>query len=213
MIRAEVVVELDGREVHRGESKSFVQNFGKILFAILNGTGGVSTGYSGSVSSATVQKPDGYTATVHGEYYIISAGTEDIESGGTAMGFNARAGEDTWGILVGSGSDSVSPTQYNLSAKIPHGTDPGKLYYDTHAITSSYSDTSSYVEIARSFINRSNQPVTVREVGLFARNRYQYDQGIEVDVIFMVARDVLSNPVTVNPLGSLLVRYRVILTT
>ena len=210
MIRAEVVVELNGREVYRGESKSFVQNFGKIFFAILNGTGGVSTGYTGSVSSAIVQKPDGYTATVHGEYYTTpSRGA----SGGTAMGFKAGAGEDAWGILVGSGSDSVSPTQYNLSAKIPHGTDPGKLYYDAHTIVSSYSDTSSYVEISRSFINKSNQPVTVREVGLFARNRYQHAGGIEVDVIFMVARDVLSNPVTVNPLGSLLVRYRVILTT
>jgi hypothetical protein len=70
MIRAEVVVELDGREVYRGESKSFVQNFGKILFAILNGTGGVDLAYEGSVSSAVVQKPpDGATTTVHGEYY------------------------------------------------------------------------------------------------------------------------------------------------
>jgi hypothetical protein len=210
MIRAEVVVELDGREVYKGESKSFVQNFGKILFAILNGTGGVPTGYTGSVSSAVVQKLDGYTATVHGEYYITAGRGA---GGGTAMGFKAGAGEDSWGILVGSGSDPVSPTQYNLSAKIPHGTDPGKLYYDVHTITSSYSDTSSYVEISRSFINKSSSPVTVREVGLFTRNRYQNVSGIEVDVIFMVARDVLPNPVTVNPLGSLLVRYRVILTT
>jgi len=211
MISAEVVVELDGREVYRGESKSFVRNFGRILYAILNGTGGVAIRYTGSVSSASVQKPDGYTATVHGEYYVTAAYSR--ASGGTAMGFKAGAGEDAWGILVGSGSDPVSPTQYNLSTKIPHGTDPGKLYYDVHSVSSSYSDTSSYVEIARSFINRSSSPVTVREVGLFARNRYQYDAGIEVDVIFMVARDVLPNPVTVNPLGSLLVRYRVVLTT
>jgi len=210
MIRAEVVVELNGKEVYRGESKSFVQNFGKILFAILNGTGGTPLSYKGSVSSAVVQKPDGYTATVHGEYYTTAdAGA----TGGTTMGFKAGAGEDAWGILVGSGSDPVSPTQYNLSAKIPHGTDPGKLHYDVHTVTSSYSDTSSYVEIARSFINKSSQPVTVREVGLFARNRYQSSAGVEVDVIFMVARDVLPNPVTVNPLGSLLVRYRVVLTT
>jgi len=211
MIRAEVVVELDGREVYRGESKSFVQNFGKILFAILNGTGGVPLNYTGSVSSATVQKPDGSTATVHGEYYTTK--TDAQSGGGTAMGFNARAGEDAWGILVGSGSDPESPTQYNLKSKIAHGTDPGKLYYDVHTVTSSYSNTSSYVEITRSFINKSSQPVTVREVGLFARNRYQTSAGVEVDVIFMVARDVLPNPVTVNPLGSLLVRYRVVLTT
>jgi len=212
MIRAEVVVELDGREVYRGESKSFVQNFSKILFAILNGTGGVGLAYEGPVSSAVVQKPDGATTTVYGEYYTKYTPSA-ITSGGTAMGFKAGAGEDAWGILVGSGSDPVSPTQYNLSAKIPHGTDPGKLYYDVHTVTSSYSDTSSYVEIARSFINKSSQPVTVREVGLFARNRYQRADAIEVDVIFMVARDVLPNPVTVNPLGSLLIRYRVILTT
>jgi hypothetical protein len=125
---------------------------------------------------------------------------------------NGPDNDDSFGIVVGSGSASVSPTDYRLVSKIPHGTGSGQLDHDTHSTATSLSSTSSYIELARTFVNRSGDNVVVREVGIIARS-YWRDTSVVNDVKYLIARDVLPSPVTVKPLGVLVVRYRISLTT
>jgi hypothetical protein len=128
------------------------------------------------------------------------------------MAMNAADNNDTYGIVVGTGTASVTPTDYKLTSQIPHGTGPGQLDYDTHTVASSYTLSSSYVEISRVFVNRSGGDVVVREVGLIAWNYFKDVDAVRNDVKFLIARDVLPSPVRVKPLGSLTVRYRISLT-
>jgi hypothetical protein len=191
--RAEVIIEVGGREVYRGPSRSFVKNLGLIITGMWRNRGdGTSAIY------ATVVNLNGSPASA-----IVERKTYGPIS---PMAFNAPDNYDTYGVVVGSGTTPVSPDDYNLASKIPHGTGAGQLDYDTHTVASSYSSTSSFVEICRTFVNKSSSDVVVREVGLIAR---AHDDYAGVDVKYLIARDVLPSPVTVKPLGSLAVRYRI----
>ncbi|MCR6691591.1 MAG: hypothetical protein MRT15_04305 [archaeon YNP-LCB-003-016] len=198
-IKCELIVERDGKPIYRGESKSFLKNFGIVLAGMLKNNGDGSTGktVSGIIDMSGVSKSavvEQYVSDTYAKYMRI-------------MGMNAGDNDDSYGILVGSGSDPVSYNDYKLSSKINHGTSPGQLDYEPHVIASSYSDTSSYVELYRTFINKTSSDIIVREVGIAAWTYSEVISGI--DAKYLVVRDVLPAPVKVKPLGSLTVRYRV----
>jgi len=195
-IKCELIIERDGKEVYRGESKSFLKNFGIVLAGMLK-----NTGAGDARKFVVVTNTAGASANV---YVEDSFGT-DVRYFGV-MGFYAGDNDDSYGILVGSGSTPVSPSDYALASKIPHGTGSGQLDYDTHNVLSGYGDTSGYVEIYRSFVNKSGGDVVVREVGLVARS---IDGAVPSDVRYLIARDLLPSPITVKPLGSLTVKYRI----
>jgi hypothetical protein len=209
MIRAELIVEVDGREEYRGESRSLLQNFAKIFATIMGSPGNTPLTTGGVITSTTVAKPDGTPATVYGEWYTPAGYGQ---GGGTHIAMNSADNDDSYGIVVGTGTATVTPTDYSLASKIPHGTGSGQLDYDTHTVASSYSSSSSYVEISRVFVNRSGGDVVVREVGLMARNYFKDYGAVRNDVKYLIARDVLPSPVRVKNLGSLTVRYRISLT-
>jgi hypothetical protein len=204
-VKAEVIVEIDGREIYRGSSKSFVSNIAMHLLGAFKASGGYGSTDAGLKASADVTATDGSTKTIWEEWYSPNYS----RGGGVQMALNAPDNDDTYGIVVGSGSTPVSPTDYRLASKISNGTGTGQLDYEPQTVTSSYSDTSSYFEIARSFINRSGGDVIVREVGLIARNYWKDVGVVYVDVKFLIARDVLPNPILIPNLASLTVRYRI----
>jgi hypothetical protein len=206
-----IIVELDGKEVYRGESRSFVQNIGKILLAMFQSTASASLGTSGGVTSATITNTSGSSATIYGEWYGIS--TYYGVSGFAPMAVNAPAGTDSWGIVVGAGSTPQAYSDNKLANQIYNGTGSGQMSYGAHTTNSSYSSTSSYITISRTFTNQSGSAIVVREAGMIARN-YGYDySGVRLDVKYLIARDVLANPVTVNNLGTLTVTYKLTLST
>ena len=192
MIKPILVVKVDGKMVYEGESKSLLQNFAKALLTILSSPG------SGVTTSTSI----GATVNFFGEWY---AGT--YYGGGVHLAMNALSGDDSFGIVVGSGTTNVSPTDSSLASKISNGTGSGQLSYQTHTTNSSFSSSSSFIQISRTFINNSGADVVVREVGLIARNFFRDNSGVKNDAKILIARDVLPNPVTVKPLGSLNVTY------
>jgi hypothetical protein len=203
-MKAEVIVELDGKEVYRGESKSFLVNMAKHILGAFSATGGIYYTDYGTKASAAVVNPAGSSVSIWEEWYSSTTG-----GGGVQLAVNAGDNDDTFGIWVGSGSTPISPNNYALASKIPHGTSSGQLDYESHAISSSYSNTSSYVEIARSFVNRSGADIIVRETGIVGRNFWRDSGGVRNDVKFLIARDVLPTPILVPNLASLTVRYRI----
>jgi hypothetical protein len=188
-VKAEVVIELDGREVYRGHSKSFVQNFAIAYMAFLTNT------------IQNVTQIDGTTASIRPS---LSAALVNFSYG---LSFAAEDDDDTNGIWVGSGSTPVSPTDYNLASKITHGTGSGQLDYDPQTVTASYGSSTSYVEIIRSFVNRSGADVIVREVGIVAYHSTSTQYGVASQARILIARDVLPDPILVPNLASLTVKY------
>jgi hypothetical protein len=212
MIKAELIVEVDGREKYRGESRSLLQNFAKAIGVVMSSPGITDTNASGVITSTTIARLDGVSATIYGEWYAGTGSPGNWGGGGTPIAMNAADNDDSYGVVVGTGTATVTPTDYKLASQIPHGTGSGQLDYDTHTVASSYSSSSSYIEISRVFVNRSGSDVVVREVGLMARNYFRDSTAVINDVKFLIARDVLPSPVRVKNLGSLTVRYRIRLT-
>jgi len=190
------------------EARSLLLNFAKILCAGFRAPGGESTGYSGLVTSATVLDWDGTERTAPGLWY---AG-DHYYGGGVMMAMNASSGDDSYGILVGSGSTPVSYNDYRLASKITHGTGAGQLSYGPHSTAISLGGSSSFVEISRTFVNVSGSTVTVREMGLVAWNYWKDGIAVRYNVKFLIARDLLPAPVTVPNFASLVARYKFSLT-
>ena len=211
-IKAEVLVEINGEEVYRGQSKSLVQNFAKMIVAVLKGPAYAAWTERGTKSSTSLVDTNGSSVTAYAEWYA-DYGSDQTRGGGVQMALNAPDNDDSFGICVGSGSTPVSVTDYKLSSKIPHGTGSGQLDYETHTVTSSYSGTYSYVEIARSFVNRSGADVMVKEIGLVARTYWKDASGVAQDIKWLMARDVLTTPILIPNLASLTVRYRISLSS
>lgn len=84
--------------------------------------------------------------------------------------FNVLGGvaDNTYGIVVGTGSAAVTITDYKLGTIIVNGTGSGQLNYLTTSVTAPLTSGSSRsFKIVRSFTNQSGANITVNEVGLY----------------------------------------------
>lgn len=120
----------------------------------------------------------------------IEANVKD--TGGTNRTFNfslniaAGIGIDTRGLVVGTGANAVTISDFQLQTKIAHGTGATQIKYEAvvfEAFTL-VGSTASFV-IKRRFENASGATITVAEAGI-----YEFD-GI---YCFCMARDVLATP-------------------
>jgi len=197
MIKAELIVEVDGREEYRGESRSFLQNFGKVLALFLS-----SPGYTpdsmGPITQTSVTYIDGTPVTVYGEWYATDTGG----GGGAHLAMSAPDNDDTYGIVVGSGTATVTPTNYCLASKIPHGTGPGQLDYGVSVAEDLGLDTGVTppvyrFRITRTFSNLSGAAININEVCVVAVDFWRDRYSTVSDPKFLIARDVLPSTYTV----------------
>jgi len=88
------------------------------------------------------------------------------------MAINAPSGNDSYGIVIGSGAAAgrtPSPFASNLTAKIPQGTASGQIEYGATSVsTTSVSGQTSSFTISRSFTNVSGSTINVTEIGIIA---------------------------------------------
>jgi hypothetical protein len=190
-----LVKDADGRIVKYGrhEMHSFLNNFLKFLEAFFksNGTGTVSM-----VDTA------GNTQTVYG------ARGDGYLRNHSMMGGLAGDNDDSYGLLVGSGTTTIALTQNALASKISHGTSSGQLDYDPVSVDDYGVDTTVSppvyrFRLTRAFKNLSGAAITINEVAMAVRHRYyDYGTGIIYDYRFLIARDVLPSSYTVPAGGS-----------
>jgi hypothetical protein len=196
-----LVKDRDGRIVKHGrhEMHSLLNNFLKILEGFLGATGGATLATYGVVKSVTVTAPDGSSKTALIEWYC---GPTYYRGGGTPMGVRAGDDDDSYGIIVGSGTAPVALDQYTLVSKIPHGTGSGQLDYGAMSVEDIGLDTTVTppiyrLRLIRSFTNLSGAGININEVGVVARNYWKNHYGVQNDVKFLIARDVLPTTYTV----------------
>jgi len=194
---------------HRQPCRSLLANFIRIFRGMLLGKGGYTGTDTGTKASCSVKKYNGTEDTAYTEWY---AGDYPY-SGGTVMGAKAEDNDDSYGIMVGSGTKAVEIDDYSLESKISHGTGSGQLDYDTHSISISEEAGQVKVEITRAFKNASGTTVTVSEVGLGVRNYWKDSSAVRKDLKFLIVRDVLDTPQDVLDGGSLTVKITIIVPT
>jgi len=113
----------------------------------------------------------------------------------------APAGNDSYGILVGTGTTPVDLGDTKLASKISHGTGSGQLNYGD---TSEYGETSDLTRsegLQRSFDNNSGADITINEIGMAMK----VNDGSN-DYYVLIARDVIS-ATTVPDGGRVTVKY------
>jgi len=197
-VKAEVMCELldkDSRivKVLRFESRSFVKNFMNMLYAILCKTTSPAKDLDGNNTQWVGAAENKTGHWCHYNFKII-----------------LDEGRDDAGIIVGSGSTAVTPDDYRLESKIPHGDGDNQLhYYETQLLDPAVADGEAEVKVRRAFINYGSVPVTVSEVGLVNNPVHYYEDVHSMPGPRLLARDVLSSPVTLDPGCSLHVTYRI----
>ena len=99
---------------------------------------------------------------------IIDTNNISRSVGGTdAFSLNALVTDDIFGIVVGSGMNAVTISDYKLQTKILNGSTAGTLQYGAHTfyvptIVSNY----CYTRFSRPFHNATANPITVNETGV-----------------------------------------------
>lgn len=110
------------------------------------------------------------------------------------MGWDIMAllNDDTYGILVGTGSTAVTNDDYNIETKIAHGIGTGQLQYLGMQVEDTIVDGDvTTLTLKRLFTNASGATITINEVALIAKP-YSTDDTPTVKSEIMLARDVIS---------------------
>jgi hypothetical protein len=103
-------------------------------------------------------------------------------------GIYAGAGIDTYGIVVGTGSNPESLESYALGAKIVSGNLAGQLSYSaTDPPAISTIGTTKMVAWVRYFNNNSGGAIVVNEAGVYTRGTYDNSSAT-----FLMCRDLLA---------------------
>jgi len=110
---------------------------------------------------------------------------------GYELRINSERNDDSYGPVVGTGTDAVTINDYALKTKITHGTGAGQMEHGkTEIIPISVSGYEAFFNYTRPFTNKSGSSITVNEVGLYVNYRSQ-------TWTYLFARDVISGGVSV----------------
>jgi hypothetical protein len=185
----------NGKLLSKGKfpAKSWVGNVIALLSSLISYWGGGTSG------SYFIGRSDVIDTGGSARSLVLGAGSAAVNLGGAAP-----SGESTAGIVVGTSDTPVTLSQYNLQAPISHGTGAGQLSYGATTVEPLVKDTTWYFRVIRTFTNNSGASITVREIGLFVRLGMG---GSPYNFNCMLARDVLTSPITVPNGSTLTVRY------
>ncbi len=115
------------------------------------------------------------------------------------MRINSSANDDTFGVVVGTGTNSPAITNYQLASRILHGTSAGQLQHSAVTFGAPATLTGQTTFIAtRVFTNASGGSITVKEIGLVAES-LNINQASTHGLL--IARDVVPDTVIANGLA------------
>jgi hypothetical protein len=123
---------------------------------------------------------------------------------------NGDTGDVSQGMVVGTSDTANTLTTYALGSKIGHGTGSGQLLYSSMTFEDVVNPSGNILQfrMTRVFTNNSGADITVREFGLLSKLINSSNQAKSI----LIARDVLSSPITIPDGYSLTLRYIVKIT-
>lgn len=111
---------------------------------------------------------DKIATDVAGAESVLNDVSDDLT---TKARYNAAAGDDTRGIVVGTGDTAVDNEDYALDTKIADGGGGGQLNYQAVTFLAPVVDGANVdFDIARAFVNSSGGLITVKEIGIIWKN-------------------------------------------
>jgi hypothetical protein len=138
---------------------------------------------------------------------IVDTSGNSQSIGTNSVNFRASAagGDSSYGIVVGTGTNTVTLTDYNLQTLIANGSGSGQLNYSIVTLTSptTTGSTRSFT-ISRSFQNSYTSSTTINELGL---NVYGYSNHP-----LMILRDLIPGGQAVDPNNTVTVAYTISIT-
>ncbi|OYT26596.1 MAG: hypothetical protein B6U97_03495 [Candidatus Altiarchaeales archaeon ex4484_96] len=187
-------VEKDGKilEERTFYSESFLRNFIAWLRACFRNRHGSPT------TDEAITDVSGASDTI---FHAGSANAWDIGA------CNGLAGEDDIGIVVGTGTASVSPNDYDLASKITHGTGAGQLLYGDTDFQAEVEVEGNYSKfwMSRLFTNNSGDTININEIGIYMVVK----NSAGTQKTMLICRDVLASSVSVPDGAALTVRYTI----
>ena len=210
----------------RDDDLSGVQVRATITFKITNPDGTVVKEWTEPAHSLNLM----FTNFMYALWGATSVGLTDTNgveinidgaSGGTSP-INAPSGDDTYGIVIGSGAtpgSTPAPTTVSLVAPIPAGINAGQIEYGAVTLTlQAVSGQTSSFTISRSFTNVSGNTISVTEIGIIANltgwamtNRAT-GSAITSDYV-LIAYDIPSSAISVLNGQTLTITYTFSVTT
>ena len=139
-----------------------------------------------------------------------------IAFSGLTFATDAAANDDTYGIMVGTGTTAPTINDYVMETPIADGVGAGQLQYGgvTYGLPTS-SATESHFTITRDFSNASGGDITVEEIGLYVKAMSAWIAQVSSRLtgapalIFLNIRDVIGGAGITIPNGeTLTVNYR-----
>jgi hypothetical protein len=138
-------------------------------------------------------------------FLALTYNFSSTDTGGTVRSYSGYGGygagitDGTYGILIGTGSNSESISDYKLQSQTGHGTTSNFVYYNACTIGAAAATPSDIsVRVARTFTNQSGVTKTIEEIGLASRHSTGYK--------FLHIRD-LTGGITVNNGQTLTINY------
>lgn len=190
----------DGKliEKRRIRSHSFTMNFFNLLWGSLN----CPANPGGPYNELTLTDTGGTSRSIYGcasynAYTVVNA-----------LGLASPSGNSTYGLVVGSGTQTPTIDDYKLETPIVNGTEAGQLEYGATTVNSpSCSSNICTITIVRTFTNGTSNAINVNEIGLVVGWHGWNASNVKNTYYFLVAHDVLSSSVSIPAGSTLTIRY------
>lgn len=187
------------RQTRRRRSRSFVQGFLKLHFCVLENSTDIS-----------ITQTDGANETVSAGLRRKNFAMHAVSAGRGGAVYPTKSGSTTSGILwgsatncgivIGTGTTAVAPTDYSLATQISDGVTSGTMEHFTCAATNftTAGSTASF-DLERLFRNSSGGSITINEVGVYGVCS-EANSSINFSDIsyFCMIRDIVSPGFVVN---------------
>jgi hypothetical protein len=209
-------LDKDFRVLERRElsSKSFVKNFLSLLYVM---HAQLSNGAPHSMPDITntARNIDAYDTTGRsgkGNLRVGSSGgggTAQVATPSSASSWTYDSIEnEKLGVVVGTGLNVVTPTDYALQTQVAHGRAAGQLEYSGGGVRNLLIAAPNVtMNIVRYFENHSGGDITINECGIYAAGCSYNGQANHYAWSFCIARDLLGAPVVVADTELLRVTY------
>jgi hypothetical protein len=135
-----------------------------------------------------------------------TSGTTNNVSGSTPyngsfynmMGWEAPASDDTYGIVVGTGTNAPTNADYSMQTKIANGTSTCQLQYQACSVGRGLVVGANVdLVMSRLFINTSGSTITLKEIGIYDK----INPASGADQFYMMVHDAVNQAINNQEVG------------